>query len=149
MKLNWGAGIIIFMVLFMSFILMLVYKCSMQRIDLVSEKYYEQELLYQKQVDNKVNAADMKEKLKVDYNSVKKMVEIKYPSTIDAAKFSGEIVFFKPDDAKLDFTVIAHPDAQLSQLIPSSMLTQGWWRLKINWTSAGTEYYQEERILIN
>jgi hypothetical protein len=160
MKLSWGTGIFVFIVLFMLFMLTLVYLCTKQSFDLVSDNYYEQELLYQRQVDRKQNSADLKEKLTVNYEKVKQAVEIQYPSSTDAKKLSGDIVFFKPDDSKLDFTVNINPDQPsrlnrdpssggLSQLISSSKLAKGLWRLKISWSAAGTSYYQEEKILIN
>jgi hypothetical protein len=149
MKINWGWGIVIFIVLFMSFILTLVYKCTQQSVDLVSDKYYEEELMYQTQVDKRVNVSDLNEKLKVNFNEESRLIEIQYPAFVDTGDLSGNIIFYKPNDPKLDFTVNVHPDHKLSQLIPSVGLTHGLWRLKISWNASGTEYYQEEKILIN
>lgn len=53
-KFNWGTGIVIAMVLFMTFILTFVYKSLTPQYthDLVSEDYYKDELLYQKEIDH-------------------------------------------------------------------------------------------------
>ena len=145
MKLNWGFGILIFVLLFMAFILSLVYKCSLQKVDLVSEKYYEQELKYQQQVDKLNNTAAMNGKLTVVFNKEQDAVTILYP----VANLSGSINFFRPDDAALDFKIHAQAGREYSQVIPTAKLKKGLWRVQVSWVSAGTAYYEEEKILIN
>ena len=51
MRFNWGFGIVVVAGLFVAFILNLVYQCSQQQVDLVTDKYYEKELKYQEQID--------------------------------------------------------------------------------------------------
>jgi len=149
MKLNWGYGILIFILLFMTFILSLVYKCSQQKVDLVSEKYYEQELKYQQQVDKLNNASATPEKLSLFFDKQMDAVEIFYPSNTDLASLSGNINFFKPDNANLDFGVDVKRNKDNVQLVPVSKLKRGWWKVQVSWRSSGTSYYKEEKILID
>ena len=149
MKLNWGFGILIFVLLFMAFILTLVYRCSLQKVDLVSEKYYEQELKYQQQVDKLNNTAAMNGKLSVAFNKVQDAITVMYPASTDLANLSGSINVFRPDDAALDFKIHAQAGQEYSQVIPVSKLKKGLWKVQVSWVSAGTAYYQEEKILIN
>jgi len=63
-KINWGTGIVIAMVLFMAFILQYVYRVSVyEKYDhhLVADDYYKDELNYQKQIDKESNANNLKE----------------------------------------------------------------------------------------
>lgn len=149
MKFNWGFGILIFVLCFMAFILTLVYKCSLEKVDLVSEKYYEQEIKYQQQVDKLNNTAGMNEKMHVQYNKEKDAVEIIYPANTDQATLSGNINFFKPDNSNLDFNINVQSDKENAQTIPVSKLKKGWWKVQVSWASHGTSFYKEEKILID
>jgi len=132
----------------MAFILSLVYKCAQQKVDLVSEKYYEQELSYQQHVNKLNNTADLNEKMQIRYRNDAFMVEIFYPANTDFNKISGNINFFKPDIAALDFNLHVKCNDQYSQLIPVSTLKKGWWNIRVNWESSGTPYYSEQKIFI-
>ena len=58
-KINWGTGIVIAIVLFIAFILSFVYKTIfMEEYEhhLVSEDYYKDELHYQEEIDKLNNA---------------------------------------------------------------------------------------------
>jgi len=149
MKLNWGFGILIFILLFIAFILTLVYKCSQQKVELVSEKYYELELAYQQKINAMNNASLLPEKLNIQYNKENDAVEISYPKNVDRDKPSGVINFFKPEDAKLDFSIGVKCGNANEQIIPVPKIHKGWWKVNVSWVSAGTSYSHEEKILIN
>ncbi|MCX6291008.1 MAG: FixH family protein [Bacteroidetes bacterium] len=149
MKLNWGHGILIFIVLFMTFILNLVYKCSQQTVDLVSEKYYEQELKYQQQVNKLNNTAAQNDQLSVCFDKQFSSVEIHYPANTDPASLSGNVNFFKPDNSHLDFNIAVKGDKENVQAVPVSKLKKGWWKVQVSWTSAGTSFYKEQKVLID
>jgi nitrogen fixation protein FixH len=149
MKINWGYGIFIFILVFMAFILCLVFRCSREKVDLVSEKYYEQELAYQKQVNKLNNAAALTEKLQMIYKNQQAAVEILFPSNTDLKSLSGNINFFKPDNAGLDFNINVTCNEKYAQVIPVSKLKKGWWNIRVSWESSGTPYYHEQKILIN
>ena len=68
MKINWGTGIVIAIVLFMSFIMYFVISMSTDKKfshDLVTEKYYEKELAYQDQIDAEENTRQLKEGIRI------------------------------------------------------------------------------------
>src|ERR1035437_2710380 len=105
MKLKWnfGTGILVFIIIFMSFILTMVYKCGQLKSELVSEKYYDQEINFQKQIDKTNNASKLKENPSLHYNKVSGRVVIKYPEEIKPTDISGDITFYKPDNQNADF----------------------------------------------
>jgi len=149
MKFNWGYGILVFVVLFMTFILALVYQCSKQKVDLVSAKYYELELNYQQQVNKLNNAAAMDERLHIVFSRENQVVQIQFPSNTDRATLSGNVNFFKPDDALLDFNIPVQSNESREQFVPVSKLKKGWWKIQVSWASAGTTYYKEQKVLID
>lgn len=51
LKLNWGAGIAVLYMGFVAMIVLLVVMSMRQKIDLVTDEYYAEELLFQGKID--------------------------------------------------------------------------------------------------
>lgn len=115
MKFNWGWGITLFLVVFMSFILQLVYRCTQQRVDLVSEKYYENEIKYQQRIDMEKNTASLIEDLNIQTKNG--LMEINYPSLSGVR--TGKITFSNRTTPAsiLWFLLIQHPEFFLRKWI--------------------------------
>lgn len=64
MKLNWGFWITVVIIAFMGFILMLVFKATQDKIELVSETYYAEELDYDRELTARRNALAFEDNLK-------------------------------------------------------------------------------------
>ncbi len=147
MKLNWGFGIAIFVGIFMIFISTLVYKCSKQNVDLVSENYYNQEINYQKTI-NKINTSN-RLSAKIDFKLVGEKIILKLPEYLKQSNVIGTVEFFKPDNKLLDFEVPLNFDADKSQSISMSKVAKGRWNLKVNYSDQNNEYYMEDKINLN
>ncbi|MGZ4076494.1 MAG: FixH family protein, partial [Bacteroidia bacterium] len=101
MKIGWGTKIAILYISFALLMGTMVAMCMHQKDDLVSEDYYEKELVFQNKIDETNNANALNEKIKhfiTDEN-----MELKFPSVFKDKKVSGEILFFRPSDASKDF----------------------------------------------
>ena len=66
MKINWGHSIIIVYAIFVGGILVLAYKSSQQKFDLVQSDYYGAELKYQEVIDATQRAVNLGEALQVE-----------------------------------------------------------------------------------
>ena len=143
-KINWGTGIVIAIVLFISFILSFVYKTIF--IDeyehhLVSEDYYKDELHYQEEIDKMNNANYLLEN--VSLTNTAKGIIIHFPEDKDFNKIEGKINFLRRSNEKLDF----ERDIDLtssSMLIEDKMLVPGKWEIKVDWKYDGEEYLLKE-----
>jgi len=60
MKMNWGTGILVLIILFFITMFVMVYIAFNQRVDLVTKNYYEKELAYQKDINMQQNELDLK-----------------------------------------------------------------------------------------
>ena len=149
MRLNWGWSIIIAFAVFVIFILAFVYRASQEKIEFVTDNYYEKELKFQDQIDKEKNALLLKENIKINLLPQRQIINIKYPESFDAAKISGTITFFKPDNSDFDFNVPVKSDGTHQQEISSSTMKRGRWTLQINWIAEKKPYYYEENFLIN
>src|ERR1017187_6363068 len=101
-KWNFGTGIVVFLIIFMSFMLTMVYKCGQVKSELVSANYYDQEINYQKQIDKTNNASKLKENIKVTYDKSSSAFVINYPDELKPIDISGDINFYKPDNQNAD-----------------------------------------------
>ena len=142
-KINWGTGIVIAMVLFMVFILTFVYKSLTKEYthELVSDDYYKDELLYQNDIDKLDNAKKLNSKITVSNSD--KGLTIHFPSDIDYQDVKGDIYFQRMSNSKLDF----HKNIELISdkiLIPDSLLVSGKWIIKIDWKYKGKEYLYKD-----
>ena len=149
MKFNWGHKIFLLYLLFMIMIGILVYKSTNQKLDLVSEDYYDKAVKYQNQINNIQNTQALADKPASIFNKNENVVEIKFPDNFIDTKIKGTLFFFKPDNANLDFSVNIELNENNIQKIQANKLSRGNWKLKTNWTVNNTSYYQEETIFIN
>ena len=140
--MNWGYRIVLAFVLFAGFTFFLVYKSFKERIDLVSENYYEEELKYQDKIDKKSNTANLKEDVEI---KVDKDIEVRFPAEIKQP-ITGKILFFRPSDSRLDYRLEISPDSTGVQRVARNKLSQGYYTVMIEWKAGNEEYYSEKTI---
>ncbi|GAA3614465.1 FixH family protein [Flavivirga amylovorans] len=146
MKINWGTGIVIAFIGFISFIMYFIITMNVDDAyshDLVTEDYYAEELEYQKDIDKLKNAKHLNKNI-----TYKKSVEgliISFPDTIDFNKITGNVFLYRPSNKHLDFdTAISLSKPTL--LIPDNRLVDGRWNIKIDWQYNGKSYLFKESI---
>lgn len=147
MKINWGTGIAIAIVLFISFIMYFVITMSTgdnYNHDLVTEKYYQKELAYQQQIDASKNAAALGEALKVI--KTKKGLEITFPSKLDPTKIKGKVSLYRPSNKQLDFEI---PISLLNKylLVPDKSLLGGRWDIIIEFKYLDKDYLVKKELI--
>ncbi len=148
MKINWGTGLVIGMVAFISFIMYFVVtmmSSSDYDHDLVVEDYYKEELHYQQDIDAENNAFAMKENLELERSGSKLILS--FPESMDLTRIDGNVNFYRPSNKKLDFNI---PFSEINgqQLeVPESQLVQGRWNVKVTWKNNGKEFLFKKEIL--
>ncbi len=147
MKFNWGTGLVIFFIIFISTLVFVLYKSTQYDNALVIDNYYEEDINYQSHYDKKQNTADLKEKLKIDYDASANTVLFLFPlDTISPAK--GTIWMYNPVQKSQDKTIPFSVDENMNFSLPLGDVAKGRLKLKIDWTQGGKEYYMEEELLI-
>lgn len=146
MKLNWGKGIVIAFVLFMSFILYFVIKVqSDDKYDneLVTQEYYKKEKLVQGNIESIQNANSLN--VKVTITKTDEGLVISFPDSLDPKKIKGKVSLYRPSNQKLDFeTLISLSGSDL--LIPKNNLVGGLWGITVAWEYEGKTYLNKEEI---
>ncbi len=147
MKINWGTGLVIGMVLFIGFIMFFVIQIMTDKkydYDLVTEDYYQKEMVYQKELDARENSNSLAANI-----SGKKTAEgwmLTFPEGLEYSEISGTVSLYRPSNKKLDFELpVALTDATF--LVPNIRLVQGRWNTIVNWTYKGETYLFKEEIV--
>lgn len=139
-KLNWGTGIVIAFVLFISFILYFVIKTSTDttyEYDLVAKDYYKDELEYQQRIDKLNNAKKLTQNISV--SKTNEGITIHYPENIAQETIKGTVYLYRPSNKKLDVRLPIAITNQ-SQLISKDILIGGRWNVQIEWSIAEESY---------
>lgn len=145
MKISWGTGIVIAIVIFMAITVATVIFMMNQDVDLVSEDYYEKGIKYQQQIDKESRSQNLKENVKMDWTG--NMFEISFPEEYDNQSITGEILFYRPSDSKKDFKLPLSLTNR-NQVIPVSGLQKGFWRVQLNWRLNNKDNYYSETSFI-
>ncbi len=141
-KWNWGTGLILAYSGFVVFMLGMVYLCTQQHFDLVTEDYYEQELKFQQVIDGKQNEQLLAKHTAVTMESG--VVTVTLP--MEKSDAAGVVVFYKPDNASFDKTLALNGGNSIS--LPVSELKPGLYKVKAIWKSEGKPYYNEQSLYI-
>jgi nitrogen fixation protein FixH len=146
MKINWGKGIVIAIVLFMSFILYFVFKVqsdSKYDNELVVEQYYQKEQTFENDMMKEQNAQNLAENVLLTNEASN--IKVTFPKDYDYSKITGKVSFYRPSSQKLDFEIpisLASPYL----LIPKNNLADGRWDISIDWSYEGVNYLNKEIV---
>lgn len=146
MKINWGTGIVIAFVLFMSFILFFVIRVqsnSKYDNELVTEEYYKKEATVQNEIEKQQNALELVDK--ITFNKTDEGILISFPKDFNPKNIKGNVSLYRPSDQKLDFEMpISISSPYL--LIPKNSLVGGLWDITLDWSYNSKEYMNKETI---
>jgi len=146
--MHWGNSIVLSFLLFAAFIFTMVIIGINQDVDLVTENYYQDEVKFQKHLEKRANVYSLEESLELIVDRTNKRAVLVFPKSQFSQEMSGTIHFFRPSDASMDRKTPLILDRNLSQQLDLSNLQMGFWRLKISWSYAGKEYYDEKTLTL-
>ena len=148
MKINWGTGVVIAFILFISFILFFVIKATTQKkydYDLVSEEYYKDELNYQSDIDKLTNTKLLN--IEITTTKTKDGIEINFPATYITESIEGNVSLYRPSNQSLDFDIPFVLSKRTTLLIPDNKLVDGRWDIKLSWNQHHKEYLYKKEIV--
>ncbi|QIG90968.1 nitrogen fixation protein FixH [Chryseobacterium sp. POL2] len=146
-KLSWGHGVVIALGSFIVFILylILVFPIGKQNAEMISDNYYEEELVYQDVIDAKKNAQHLE--IKPIYSQDKNGIKLHFPSERKIDNKQIDIVLFRTDDSNLDIHKLERLDGTNSMLIPAKVLVPGSYTLKTKWKENNQSYQIDYDVL--
>lgn len=137
---NWGKGIVLVYSVFVLGILYLVYQSKQQKLDLVYDDYYAQELMFQNQIDATQRVEDAGEKPSL----VRKEggVFLLIPSA-KGIQVSGSLTAYCASDKSKDQLMRLNQTTAGLWRLPVLDLKSGRYTFKIKWKQLGELYYSE------
>jgi nitrogen fixation protein FixH len=146
MKLNWGTGIVLAFIGFISFIMFFVIRMNTNDKydhDLVNENYYKAELEYQNDIDKEKNSKNLASD--ITWKKTSEGLVITFPEDLNIEDIEGKVFLYRPSNKQVDFeSSISLSDHNL--LIPDKRLLDGRWNLKVDWKYNGKSYLYKKEI---
>ncbi|EAZ80730.1 FixH family protein [Algoriphagus machipongonensis] len=139
--MNWGKGIMLSIIGFICVVMtMVVISVRMDGIELVTDSYYEKEIVYQNQIDKEQVTLDQGKDV-ISLNSQKKVVLIDLPHGV-----KGTLHLYRPSDVSLDKILPLQGKENGKIEVPVGKLKAGYWKAQLNWEENGVAYYQEKKM---
>ncbi|NND11980.1 MAG: FixH family protein [Flavobacteriaceae bacterium] len=147
MKINWGTGIVIAFIAFISFIMYFVINMNINKKydhDLVTDDYYKEELKFQNDIDKEKNAKDLASD--ITWKKTDKGLLLVFPKNLETKKIKGKVFLYRPSNKQFDFEIpISLSDYNL--LIPDNRLLDGRWNIKVDWKYLDKSYLYKKEIV--
>jgi len=137
MKINWGTGILIFMILFLTLSISFIIFTSQLGINLVHKDYYEKGVDYTSRM--KMDARSLKYKNAFDVSNSDRFMVVDINKELSEKIDSGRALLFRPSDSKRDVYKQVSPKAS-TITFPKKNLLHGRYILKFSWYSEGVKY---------
>ena len=144
----WPIGLTIVFVVFFLYLIGFITLSQLNKTDLVTEDYYEEEVAYQDQIERKERSKALDQSIKLNHNPSDQTIVLEFPSDFNAESITGSILFFRPSDAKQDQIHPIRLTTEGKQVIDIKKLSTGLWRVKIFWQAEGEEYYDEKILQV-
>ncbi|MCB0461849.1 MAG: FixH family protein [Flavobacteriaceae bacterium] len=147
MKINWGTGIVLAFIAFISFIMYFVINMNINKKydhDLVTEDYYKKELEFQNDINKETNAKSLTQN--IEWEKSDKGIMLTFPKDLNTENITGKVFLYRPSNKQFDFeTTISLSNHNL--LIPDKRLLDGRWNIKVDWQYNGKSYLYKKEII--
>lgn len=143
--MNWGNRIALVITLFVTGILVMVFKAGTFNTDLVATDYYEQELQYQKIIDAGERTSNLKSEVKI--NILNNQLEILLPEEMKGNVVNANIwLYCVADKGKDRRKKMQTSNGKLfMETLPEN---KGAYEIKLDWESGGISYYFKEKFIL-
>lgn len=142
--MDFGKWILVAFIAFAIFIATLVAVCVRQDVSLVSKTYYQEELKHQDKIEKIKNAQQLRSLPEI--NVVGGSVRLVYADFSNVSQ--GTLRFVRPSDARLDQTFQLLPQVGDSQQFELKTWETGLYRVTLQWTMNGKEFFMDKLIVI-
>ncbi|WP_341659268.1 FixH family protein [Blattabacterium cuenoti] len=141
-KFNWDTGIVLSLVFFIIFITYIAFFFPHVGSQLVSDRYYEEEMKYQEIINEKKNVSKLPIKIKVFI--LNSGIKIIFPPINN--DIHGFFTLFRSSSKDLDFTKSFNllKDSKKILLIPKKFLKKGYYKLIIRWKTDKKFFFEKD-----
>jgi len=142
--MSWGKGIALLLASFVTMILVMVYKSTQQEFHLVTDRYYEESLDYDKVQIMKSNYSLLGSEAHVSVDKTTGHLSIQLPEGF-AEGVEGSVQMYCPTDSDAD----QHFEWVDPFRISTVSLKKGKWKVIVDWEKDGKTYLFERTVFLN
>lgn len=142
--MNWFQKMMLALVLFIGMLSYMVYRSNKVQLDLVTDKYYEEEIRYQHRIDDRANADQLQHEVII--KKKEKDLRIAFPAGMEKDKIKGKVGFYFAADKNKDKEIALSPDDSLQQNISIAGM-RGLYAIQVSWQYKGKSFYTEKKIM--
>jgi hypothetical protein len=139
--MNWGYKILFVYALFVLGIMLLVFKSSSQKMDLVTNDYYEKELVFQQRIDEGKRVDSLSSPVSCEI--INSDLFITFPKDFNGKKITGMAVLYCPSDESKD---ISHDFSTADNALVMPVGRADNYELHLSWEADGIRYYLEKKL---
>lgn len=141
--MNWGKGITIAIILFISYIMFMVVTMIRTSSDLVEDNYYEEGVNFEQKIQAIRNSQAIKNKIAINIDE--HFLSIEFPSeVIMDSIIEGKIHLYRPEDGNLDKHFAFSKNGGNNQSIPLEKITKGNYKLLLSWRTNESNFFIEK-----
>ena len=143
--MSWGKKITVLYLAFVALIVTLVVLCFGQKVELETKDYYAQEIKFQDKIDAISNEKNLATTITHQLQGTQ--IILNADSSLLSKGLEGTINFYRPSDSSKDVNLKMN-FANNQQIINTSTLIHGVYKMQLSWLSNGTKYFKENVIFI-
>ena len=143
----WPIAIVAWFIGFALCLAVFIVWAARQRQDLVAANYYENEIRYQQQLDRMNRSQSFDAEAVVTYDPAQRRIVIALPAA-QSLGATGSIHLYRPSDARLDRDVPLAVNVEGVQHLAAGELRAGCWKVRVQWSSGGKDFFVERVVLI-
>lgn len=145
MKFNWGTGVVIFLLIFLTAVITFVVFAFLQDVNMVHRDYYEKGVDHTATMEKEQRSATFASTIIVEATA--DSVTITFPAEIAATVQKGEVLFFRPSDHNKDTSYPLGLNGPIMKVSRKNLIP-GRYIVKLTWTSAGLEYEVDKNLIL-
>jgi len=144
-RIDWGTGLVIGMVLFIGFILSLVFLMTRDgsQHELVVEDYFKQELLLEDKLLSRRNYVALN--APISGTKTDQGWNLSFPEILNIEQITGTVFLYRPSNKQLDFAIPLQMSGS-NMLIPKDRLVDGRWNISVQFLHNGQPHLYEKQI---
>jgi hypothetical protein len=145
LQIHWGVAVALFYTAFALSTVGFVAFAMTRDVELVSDDYYAQALDHDRHMQAVANGDALA-------GAVSALVEgdtlrLQFPAAM-ASRVRGTAHLYRPADARADRAEALVPEADGSQSIALRGLARGHWRVKLQWSADGRDYFVQRDVRV-
>ncbi|SMO59996.1 FixH protein [Saccharicrinis carchari] len=145
MKLNWGHGILVFFVIFFTWIISFVVFSLGENNDLVTKDYYRQGAEYSLKMETDKRSAVYKDSISIQNENTG--VKVLFAASLATDGVEKQIYFYRASDKKHDVTLLV-PSGQDGIFIDGDRLVKGRYNVSVSWGKDEGKYMVSKDFVV-